>query len=269
MAWRAIVHSAIGTRHLQKQLPCQDYGNYLMQADTLIGVVSDGAGSAKFSDIGSKLAVKTALAMLEEREEHWSSVDLETINADAQILFTEMVEAVVTALRSQAESGEYPLRELGCTLLGFIATPNWLACMQIGDGFIVTQAQQTAPNLSETEPIPSFDLLFEPVKGEYINETVFVTSDNAVEHMQIAVRADHHPFVCAATDGLEKVAIRFQDWQAFPPFFKPFFECLRSISDPEERQTYVETFLESDRLNAKTDDDKTLLLCLFRPEDDG
>ena len=29
-----------------------------------------------------------------------------------------------------------------------------------------------------------------------------------------------------------------------------------------QRQEYIETFLESDRLNAKTDDDKTMLLCL-------
>lgn len=259
MAWRAIVHSAIGTRHQQKQLPCQDYGSYIVQGDTIMGAVADGAGSAKFSDIGSKLAVKTALAMLEQREQNWSSVEFETISAEAQTLFTEMVEAVIAALQGEAETGEYGLRELGCTLLSFIATPHWLACMQVGDGFIVTQAQQ----------MNSFDLLFEPSKGEYINETVFVTSDHAVEHMQVAVRPDHHPFVCAATDGLEKVAIRFQDWQAFAPFFKPFLECLRSIPNADERQTYLETFLESDRLNAKTDDDKTLLLCLFGQEADG
>lgn len=263
MAWRAIVHSAIGTRHQQKQLPCQDYGGYVIQANTLIGAVSDGAGSAKFSDIGAQLAVKTALDTLEQREDHWSDIAFETINADAQTLFAEMVEAVVTVLRAEAETGDYSLRELGCTLLSFIATPHWLACMQIGDGFIVTQAEQ-----HQAEQMDSFELLFEPSKGEYINETVFVTSDHAVEQMQVAVRADHHPFVCAATDGLEKVAIRFQDWQAFPPFFKPFLECLRSIPDADERQAYLETFLESDRLNAKTDDDKTLLLCLFGQEAD-
>lgn len=259
MAWRAIVHSAIGTRHQQKQLPCQDYGGYVIQANTLIGAVADGAGSAKFSDIGAQLAVKTALATLEQREEDWSSIEFETINAEAETLFAEMVKTVVAALQAEAETGEYNLRELGCTLLSFIATPHWLACMQIGDGFIVTQAEQ----------MDCFELLFEPSKGEYINETVFVTSDHAVEQMQVAVRANHHPFVCAATDGLEKVAIRFQDWQAFSPFFKPFLECLRSIADANERQAYLETFLESDRLNAKTDDDKTLLLCLFGQEADG
>lgn len=258
MAWRAIVHSAIGTRHQQKQLPCQDYGNYVIQGDTIIGAVADGAGSAKFADIGAQLTVKTALATLKQRVDNWSTIDGQTINAEAETFFTEMVQAVVAALQAEAEVGEYSLRELGCTLLSFIATPDWLACMQIGDGFIVTQAEQ----------MNSFDLLFEPSKGEYINETVFVTSENAVEHMQVSVRAKHHPFICVATDGLEKVAIRFYDWQAFAPFFKPFLECLRSIPAAQDCQTYLETFLESDRLNAKTDDDKTLLLCLYGQEAD-
>ncbi|WP_299489879.1 PP2C family serine/threonine-protein phosphatase [Acaryochloris sp. IP29b_bin.137] len=264
MAWRAIVHSAIGTRHLKKQLPCQDFGSYVIQANTLIGAVADGAGSAKFSDVGAQMAVKTALDTLAQQQDDWSSMEFETMNAEAETLFKQMVETVVAALRAEAETGEYDLRELGCTLLSFIATPHWLACMQIGDGFIVTQAEQ-----HQAEQMDCFELLFEPSKGEYINETVFVTSDHAVEQMQVAVRADHHPFVCAATDGLEKVAIRFQDWQAFPPFFKPFLECLRSIPDANERQAYLEAFLESERLNAKTDDDKTLLLCLFGPEADG
>ena len=259
MAWRAIVHSAIGTRHQLKQLPCQDYGSYVLQSDTLIGAVADGAGSAKYSDTGAQLAVKTALTTLEQWSDHWSSVDFQTIETEAKTIFTAMVDNVFVALTAEAEMGEYDVKELGCTLLSFIATPHWLACMQIGDGFIVAQGEQ----------METFDLLFEPIKGEYINETVFVTSQNAIDHMQVSVRAENHPFVCAATDGLEKVAIRFQDWQAFTPFFKPFLDCLRSVPDAAERQTYLETFLESERLNAKTDDDKTLLLCLYGAEADG
>ncbi|WP_299410452.1 PP2C family serine/threonine-protein phosphatase [Acaryochloris sp. IP29b_bin.148] len=259
MAWRAIVHSAIGTRHQQKQLPCQDYGSYVLQGDTIIGAVADGAGSAKFSDVGAQLAVKTALNTLGQQSDEWSAIDVQRMNAEANLFFTEMIQAVIAALHAEAETGEYHVRELGCTLLSFIATPHWLACMQIGDGFIVTQSEQ----------MDSFDLLFEPSKGEYINETVFVTSEDAVAYMQVSVRAGHHPFVCAATDGLEKVAIRFHDWQAFAPFFRPFLECLRSVSAAEDRQAYLEAFLESDRLNAKTDDDKTLLLCLDGQEADA
>lgn len=259
MAWSAIVHSAIGTRHQQKQLPCQDYGSYLLQSDTIIGAIADGAGSAKHADIGAQLAVKTALATLNQWSDPWSAVDGHVMAEEAQSLFTDLLQVVLAALEIEAETGEYRLQELGCTLLSFIATPHWLACMQIGDGFIVTQGEQ----------MDTFDLLFEPIKGEFINETVFVTSESALEYMQVAVRTQPYPFVCAATDGLEKVAIRFQDWQPFAPFFNPFLQCLRSVPDAADRQAYLETFLESERLNTRTDDDKTLLLCLYGQEAEG
>jgi hypothetical protein len=34
-------------------------------------------------------------------------------------------------------------------------------------------------------------------------------------------------------------------------------------SHPEQEDEYIKNFLDSERLNSKTDDDKTLLLCLY------
>lgn len=252
MVWRATVHSAIGTRHAQRGVPCQDYGDYIIQDTAIIGAISDGAGSAQYSDIGAQLAVKTALDSLQQWLNQQPSLEQQVIEQQAESAFSDALKATVQVLEQEAEAGNYALRELGCTLLTFMATPSWIAAMQVGDGFIVVKA-------SETDP---YQLLFQPEKGEFINETVFVTSEQALDSMQVAVQAGIQPLVCVATDGLEKVAIRFQDWQPHPPFFAPFMSCLESMEDPEERQTYLETFLNSDRLNAKTDDDKTLLMCL-------
>ncbi|WP_233501422.1 PP2C family serine/threonine-protein phosphatase [Acaryochloris thomasi] len=242
----------MGTRHLQRGVPCQDYGDFVTCEHSIIGAVADGAGSAKYSDIGSQLAVKTVLSNLERWLSSQSSLEREVIETQAQAIFESALDAAVLALDQEAQAGGYALRDLGCTLLTFIATPTWIAAMQIGDGFIVAK-------MSETEP---YQLLFQPEKGEYINETVFVTSEHALDAMQVAVKSGEQPLVCAATDGLEKVAIRFHDWQPHPPFFAPFMSCLQTMDDPAERQVYLETFLNSDRLNAKTDDDKTLLMCL-------
>jgi hypothetical protein len=79
--------------------------------------------------------------------------------------------------------------------------------------------------------------------------------------MQVGLCSGHTQFVCASTDGLEKVAIRINDWQPFAPFFTPLAACLDAPLD--EAKTYLQNFLESDRLNARTDDDKTLLLCQY------
>lgn len=252
MAWRAIVHSEIGTRHCQFQQPCQDYGSYRIEGDVVIGAVADGAGSAKHAEIGAKVAVENALAALSEQVMNGIAT-LAYADIDASAFLLDMGKQVISALEMTAQEGDYELRDLGCTLLAFIATPKWLAAAQIGDGFIV--AGDCEHN--------TYQLLFPPDKGEFINETLFITTANALQHMQVYAQEGHVPFICAATDGLERVAIRFQDWQPHPPFFHPFVACLSQIESQEERQTYLETFLASERLNSKTDDDKTLLACLY------
>jgi hypothetical protein len=54
MAWKAVARSATGTSHLKQQIPCQDYGDCKVLNDVIIGAVADGAGSAKYADIGAQ-----------------------------------------------------------------------------------------------------------------------------------------------------------------------------------------------------------------------
>ena len=68
MNWKAIARSAIGTSHIKQQMPCQDYGDYKIIDDAIIGVVADGAGSAKYSDVGAKLAVDTVLKAITSQD---------------------------------------------------------------------------------------------------------------------------------------------------------------------------------------------------------
>jgi hypothetical protein len=261
VTWKAIVHSALGTRHEQRGQPCQDYGNYRIEGPYLLGAVSDGAGSAKHAEIGAKIAVESVLkAIAHELTTHFG-VQFEAptvptqdeMQAIAPQFFTQVLEEVLTALHQEAHQNDHELRDLNCTLLAFLATPDWIAAMQIGDGFIVMRSGE------ET----SYQVLFEPSKGEFINETVFVTTDGAINHMGVCVKPSQFPFLCAASDGLERVAIRMQNWEPFDPFFKPFEACLSQLPSQQERDEYLKIFLESERLNAKTDDDKTMLACLY------
>lgn len=259
MGWRAIARSAVGTSHLKRQMPCQDFGGYRFYQDVIVGAVADGAGSAKYAEIGAELAVKTALryltgteAGIEQYRRFWKLHLQPFSEEEAWELFTETAKQVIAALEAQAASQGASIADLACTLLVFMATPKWVAAMQIGDGFIMVRCQQAG-----------YQLLFSPDKGEYINETTFITSANAVETMQVCVRWCQPEFICAATDGLERVAICMSDWIPFAPFFQPLEGYLRQISDPEQEDEYLMRFLESDKLNDRTDDDKTLLLCCY------
>ena len=118
-----------------------------------------------------------------------------------------MLRQVISSLSIQAENNNYSIDDLACTLLIAIATPNGIAAMQIGDGFITVR-------YPEQDPL----LLFSPDKGEYINETTFVTSTNALKDMKVVVQPGQPEFICASTDGLERLAIRLSDWTPFSSF---------------------------------------------------
>ena len=253
-----MVHSAIGTRHEQRSQPCQDYGNYRIEEPYLLGAVSDGAGSAKHAEIGAQIAVETALeAIFQALSSQFIQVPTwAEMEQAAPELFEQVLDTILSALHQETVSSSCELRDVGCTLLAFVATPDWVAAIQIGDGFMMLRSHPDAP----------YQLLFEPDKGEFINETIFVTTSSAKDYMSVCVEAVQSPFLCAATDGLERVAVRLQDWQPYAPFFQPFEACLLQLPTAVEQYSYLKTFLESERLNAKTDDDKTLLVCLYSAE---
>ena len=292
MNWKAIARSEIGTSHIKQQLSCQDYSDYKILNDAIIGVVADGAGSAKHSDIGAKLAVDTVLTKITEEDiqkiielcnspgideaEKSKSFVLKPLslfsrskkNSDAAVaviesdskpevkqFFSNIVKQVTIALEKQAETNGYEINDLACTLLIAIATPQGIAAMQIGDGFIAVRYPQKDP-----------ELLFSPDKGEYVNETTFVTSTNALEDMEVVIKSGQPKFICASTDGLERLAIRLSDCTPFTPFFQPLEQYLRETENLDSDR-YIEDFLNSDRLNARTDDDKTLFLCLYDQSD--
>lgn len=255
MDWKAIARSETGTSHKKQQLPCQDYGQFIICHNVILGAVADGAGSAKYSDVGAKLTVETALNELLQLGEytlHLHCAPQPLPDEQARTIFANTLKEVVKALQEQAASSDYSVNDLACTLLVFLATPNWVAAMQIGDGFIVVRLRE-----GENQ------LLFTPDKGEFINETTFVTSANALNEMRVRVLPGQQKFICASTDGLERVAIRMSDWTPFPPFFQPLEEYMVETSHPEQEDEYIRNFLDSERLNAKTDDDKTLLLCFY------
>lgn len=258
MQWRAIARSVVGTSHIKQQKPCQDYGGYKVLNNVIIGAVADGAGSAKYAEIGAKLAVETALKHLTgieawlQKRKHFCQHIQPLSEEQAGKIFTKTTKKVIDALKMQAASAGYLFEDLACTLLVFVATPNWVAAMQIGDGFIAVRCQRSA-----------HQLLFPPDKGEYVNETTFVTSANALQAMRVEVCIGKPEYIFASTDGLERLAIRMSDFTPFAPFFQPLEEYLQETSNPEQEDEYLTSFLNSDRLNARTDDDKTLLLCCY------
>lgn len=256
MQWQAIGCSEKGTSHIRYNTPCQDSWEHkiLSNDEVVIGAVSDGMGSAPRSDLGSRMAVNEAIKYL--CQHNWLKGTFLDEN-QARVHFDSLLKDVVTEINNLAQKNGYPIKHLACTLLVFVATPNWLAAMQVGDGFIVIRTKNTKENTKD------YQLVFPPQKGEYCNETVPITSSLARQTMQCQVIKEPVEFICAATDGIENISlIKREGWKPYQNFFEPLERKMRSEQTLQEKNKFISDFLNTAQVNQKTDDDKTVLICL-------
>lgn len=244
MTWYAAAASMAGTAHEKSGLPCQDYCASAIQGEFFFGAVSDGAGSASHAHDGSLYAVQKALALLQAQSwDHLPQKD------DFWHFSATFHVGIRDELARRAMEQKLSLSDLACTLLAFVAGPKWLAAIHIGDCLLAAK-----PTHGDCE------LLFKPDRGEYVNETTFVTSPDSFERLQVVVWPYRPAFVCAASDGVERVAVRLKDWSPHAPFFNTLHEYMQSRPSPERGAKDVAEFLGRAKLRARTDDDTSLLL---------
>ena len=120
-------------------------------------------------------------------------------------------------IKSKSNQKACLINDFDCTLLVIIKTSDFLAAMQIGDGLIVVK------NKDESE----YQLLFMPYKGEFCNQTVFVTSSNASSEMKVHFQSKPVDFICIATDGIERICLdqsQPNHWKAYQELFHPLYD---------------------------------------------
>lgn len=254
--WKLVYGSVRGTSHLRTGQPCQDYGEArLVEAGpgpALLVACADGAGSAELSDVGARLAVETFL----ERAAEALAAGVEPDAADEAAL-TSWATAARIRVEAEAEARGVAARQLACTLLAAVVGPASSSFVQVGDGVIVFDGPD------------GYEFAFWPDAGEYANTTRFLTDPDVERHL----RADRLPRavedLAVLTDGLQALALGYAEGRVHEPFFRPLFDTLRRAPDGAALRPALEAFLDSERVNARTDDDKTLILATRRPPDDA
>lgn len=244
-----------GTSHAATGTPCQDASAVARLAcpdgEVLALAAADGAGSARLSHEGASLA---CAAILGEVRDALERRPLRTITRDTVEAWFLGVHAAVA---DRAAALDATARDLACTLLLAVVGPDTAVFAQIGDGAIVVDA----PEPAEYAPTGW------PQSGEYANMTFFATEPEALSRLDVTVIRDRivHE-VALFSDGLQGLALRFEDRTAHAPFFRPMFAQLRgqTIDDAPGLEPALRRFLDSPRVNARTDDDKTLVLATRR-----
>lgn len=259
-SWRYAFASVIGTSHVKSGLPCQDACDCRVLAApsgeaVLVAVVSDGAGSARLSQVGSQLACALFLGEIETL--------LETGGAVKDIT-RDFCETWLTRFQneidSRAEAEGATSRDFACTFLAAVVGETEEIFCQVGDGAIVVQPYNDA-SLGE------YSYQFWPNKGEYENQTFFATDPKAKEYLDYDTGSKQIASLALFSDGLERLALHMESQTAHAPFFRPMFAELHKDfkGHSPELSSALAMFLASKRVQEQTDDDASLILATRLP----
>lgn len=252
--WHVAAASVRGAGHARTGLPCQDAHQWTARAEgVLIAAVADGAGTAALAEVGAALAAAAAIESLSRWLEKNSLPDPRD-DAGWHILLNETLVAAKSAVALEAVNRGVELFDLASTLIVVVARPEFVAAIQVGDGAVIV-AQHDGQLIAITRP----------AQAEYLNETVFLTSAEALATAQTAVWQGELAHLAVLSDGLQMAALRMPGGEPHPGFFTPLFNFLAQQKDAASAQESLVSFLASARMRERTDDDLTLILGTLIP----
>jgi hypothetical protein len=252
--WTWACASQVGTSHLRTGLRLQDaYSCFTCQAGTspvFIGIVSDGAGSAEFGGEGAALVCRSIGSSL--RAHFKQSQQLPTA-ADFEYWVDEARDSIYIAASNRGKAA----RDFACTLVCVVSDGGSSIVAHIGDGCVVTRNADSQIWFAPTWPD----------HGEYASTTTFVT-DQPSAKLRVSLVTVPVDVVCAFSDGIERLVLDLTAKEPATKFFAamapPVIKSVviggkdRSLSDA------LKEYLAGEAVNARTDDDKTLLIAALK-----
>jgi len=233
--WRTVAASVAGAGHVARGVGCEDASAVVVLDDgSVVVAVADGAGSACRAAEGSATAVSVVVDALQE-DPRAELVDV-----------VRLARAALEPTEEELDAG-LVLGDRATTLLVARLDGEEITTAQIGDGAIVVRR------------CGRLELLCPDERGEYLNETTFLTSACWEDRLRVGgAPARGVDAVAGMTDGLQLVALDLATGAPHPPFFSPFFSFVAADGSADE----LCAFLGSERVTARTDDDVTLAIAV-------
>ena len=254
-AWRVAKASHQGKKNNALKRPCQDRASYalmpkLSKHHTLVAAVADGMGSAERGGQGAKTAAQHAVRQMVDILWH-------TGRTKPHHLETTLNAAALRArieIENLAQQQQKPLDTYATTLLLLIHADNMVATLQIGDGAAIIGTTSGLKTIAK------------PQRGEYANETNSLTSRRALQKaaIEIVKPPTEVDRIAMMTDGIMELSLDQKNRQPHAPFYDPLFAWLDESADQPHLSNELHETLGSRTIQAKTDDDTTLLLATRR-----
>ncbi len=280
-SWVVVGASTIGKSHIGAGLPCQDNHFYkYLGGGWGIAVVSDGAGSAKQSHIGSEIVAQRCAFHTEHllgQGRFFSQRALPSQEAWGKLAFTAL-RNTRSDLASYAKKHGVEFSELSATVMVLVHCEQGFLSAHIGDG------RGGYLEAGEEE----WHALFTPHKGEESNATYFITSrewtaahhqsHNGISIPECRVVECRPGGFCLMSDGCEATAWEYNlrdegsgnFYDPNRPYDKFFSPIAKQLVDFRQNVTQEECarkwhgFLEKGTPSlASESDDKTLLIGIY------
>lgn len=218
---------------------CQDKIFSLRKNGVVAIALADGAGSANLSDRGAQVAARSLC------EKFCDSFN-EIITTENSMAAKKMIlDFVLGNLKDEAERQCCELRDLASTLLGAAYNEEELKVLlvHLGDGMIA--------GFEEGKSV----LFSGPDNGEHKNETVFTTSQTALQRMRIARGVADG--VALMSDGTDWSLYSRPEKKFIPLLDEIFRDCI--IYSEEDNNVDLKELFEN-VISKKTDDDCSLIV---------
>lgn len=215
----------------------------------IIVVVSDGAGSASHGGQGASLVCRSMAASATRHFD--ASNDL-----PGRDILESWVDVTRDRISAAAARRQLSPRDFAATLILVISDGMDSIILHVGDGCAVLKDADSGSWIAPTWPD----------HGEYASTTSFVTDDPAAK-IRIALHSGSISGIAAFSDGLERLVLDLQAKQPHAQFFERMIAPVAS-SDARGRDSQLSAklraYLDSEPVNNRTDDDKTLVLAVRR-----
>jgi hypothetical protein len=239
-----------GVSHIKTDVRCQDAVTCLAPIPgSLVAVVCDGAGSAAFGGEGASL---TCRIIARKAADH--------LRANGELPDDQMLwswtDEVREKLSSASANRAVGRKTFAATLVAAIVTPTSYVALHIGDGAIVGRNAVTG----------KWQTVSWPQHGDYASTTYFMTDEPEIR-MRITRQDRDFDALAIFSDGIERLALSFSKNEPHGPFFDNMFRAVgasKAKGCDLDLSRKLAAFLDSPQINARTDDDKSLILAVLK-----
>ena len=234
--------------------------------------VADGAGSAKYSREGSRLATEQSINFLSHKlaaiqafqdlekyvfeEPHTSEINksiVENWNTASIQLFREATDYAMEKIRQKVENTQSSFRDFATTLqiviVKHVQDKRFISSFWVGDGAVAVYNQEKIRLLGQTDG------------GEYVGQTVFLSPNLEPFHQYVSITiASAQDWLFLMSDGISdpyfETDSELSSLDSWTQFYNEYKEVLNSDIDGSDLNEKIHFFKKGHH------DDRTLLVLL-------